>query len=142
MKIRIEEDAKREYEVLPEGTYEVYVDAYDMPEQMGDYERSSILLKIRDDIEQDSKNRVIYVNLNTNPNIAWKLSKIAVAAGVPAGTDFDTFIDYLGALRGASMKVVVKHREYNGKIYPDVKQFYPTSEVPFSLEETFDANLI
>lgn len=109
-------------DILPEGSYEVFVEEYKMDSE----EKGSLTLTVRDDVEQDYAKRKMWVNLNTNPAIAWKLSTIARAAGVPAGTDFDNFEDYLRAVTGKSMKVVVAHREYNGKTYVDVKGFYPT----------------
>ena len=124
-----------DFDIIAKGDYEVYVEAFDEPEVNGEFERSSLLLRIRDDIEQEFQNRSIYVNLNTNPNIAWKLSNIATAAGIPEGTEFQTLKEYLSDLKGASMKVKLDHREYNGKTYPDVKRFYATSEAPYVLEE-------
>lgn len=135
MKITITEDtnSNTEYTVLPEGFYEVYVHAFDEPEQVGELEKSALLLKVRDDLSEEHAGRNIYVNLSTNPNIAWKLSNVARAAGVPAGTDFEGFREYLTALKGKSMRIKLAHREYNGKTYPDVKAFYPTRERPFAV---------
>lgn len=135
MKITISEDTNTttEYTVLPEGFYEVYVHAFDEPEQVGELEKSALLLKVRDDLSEEHAGRNIYVNLSTNPNIAWKLSNVARAAGVPAGTDFEGFREYLTALKGKSMRIKLAHREYNGKTYPDVKAFYPTRERPFAV---------
>ena len=131
--IRINEaEPKKEtktYDLLPEGSYEVYVSEY----TLDDEEKGSLTLIVRDDIEQDYGKRRVWVNLNTNPAIAWKLSIIARAAGVPAGTDFDNFEDYMKAVTGKSMKVIVAHREYNGKTYVDVKSFYPTRLAPFKV---------
>lgn len=115
-------------EILPEGSYEVFVEEYTMDNE----EKGSLTLVVRDDIDQDYAKRKMWVNLNTNPNIAWKLSTIARAAGIPAGTDFDSFEAYLKAVTGNSMKVVVAHREYNGKTYVDVKGFYPTRLTPYA----------
>jgi hypothetical protein len=139
----MESDVKTtEYTPLPEGFYEVYVHAYDEPEVMGDFERGSLLLKVRDDLAEGNAGRNIYVNLNTNPNIAWKLSNIARAAGVPAGTDFETLGDYFKAIKGKSMRIKLAQREYNGKIYPDVKAFYPTREKAFVLGDTEEDSII
>jgi len=115
-------------EILPEGSYEVYVSEYTLDNE----EKGSFTLIVRDDIEQKYARRRMWVNLNTNPNIAWKLSTIARAAGIPSGTDFDKFEDYMKAVTGKSMKVTVAHREYNGKTYVDVKGFYPTREKPYT----------
>ena len=122
-------------EILPEGSYEVYVSEYTLDNE----EKGSFTLIVRDDIEQKFARRRMWVNLNTNPNIAWKLSTIARAAGIPSGTDFDKFEDYMKAVTGKSMKVTVGHREYNGKTYVDVKGFYPTREKPYTdLEDIED----
>lgn len=143
-KITITEDTSTstEYKVLPEGFYEVYVHAFDEPEQVGELEKSALLLKVRNDLSEEHANRNIYVNLSTNPNIAWKLSNVARAAGVPAGTDFEGFRDYLNALKGKSMRIRLAHREYNGKTYPDVKAFYPTREKPFATLDDVEDSII
>ena len=133
---------KKEYEMIKPGFYEVYIMDVDYPEAIDDIEKSSITLVIRDDIEQEFKRQRMWVNISTNPNIAWKLSNIARAAGVPAGTDFDGLADYLAAIKGASMKVKVDHREYNDKVYVDVKGFYPTSEASYAVEPDLDDDLI
>ena len=133
-KITIVEDTSTntEYTPLPEGFYEVYVHAFDEPEDIGELEKSALLLKVRDDLSEEYAGRNVYVNLTTNPNIAWKLSNIARAAGVPAGTDFEGLKDYLMTLKGKSMRIKLTHREYNGKTYPDVKAFYPTREKAYA----------
>ena len=115
--------------LLPEGSYEAFVEDYTMDND----EKGSLTLVVRDDVEQDYAKRKMWVNLNTSPTIAWKLSTIARAAGIPAGTDYNTFEDYMKALTGKSMKVIVAHREYNGKTYVDVKGFYPTRLAPYKV---------
>lgn len=142
IKIIEEEKKVTEYTPLPEGFYEVYVHAYDEPELMGDFERGSILLKVRDDLNEEHAGRNIYVNLNTNPNIAWKLSNVARAAGVRAGTDFETLADYFKSVKGKSMRIKLAQREYNGKTYPDVKAFYPTREKAFVINKESDEDSI
>ena len=143
-KITITEDTSNNtpLEVLPEGFYEVYVHAFDEPEFVGELEKSALLLKVRDDLDEEHPNRNIYVNVSSNPNIAWKLSNIARAAGVPAGTDFEGLKDYLMAVKGKSMRIKLAHREYNGKTYPDVKAFYPTREKPFVAGATEEDSII
>ena len=142
IKILESDNKPTEYTPLPEGFYEVYVHAYDEPEVMGEFERGSILLKVRDDLSEEHAGRNIYVNLNTNPNIAWKLSNVATAAGIPAGTDFETLGDYFKAVKGKSMRIKLAQREYNGKIYPDVKAFYPTREKAFSVTNADEDSII
>jgi len=124
--------------LLPEGSYEVFVEEY----SMDDEEKGSLTLVVREDVEQDYAKRKMWVNLNTNPAIAWKLSTIARAAGVPAGTDFETFEAYLKAIKGKSMKVVVGHREYNGKTYVDVRGFYATKLKPYETHSLEDDDMI
>lgn len=136
--IKIEGSEPREFEKLPEGFYEVYVDAVDEPQPQGDLEKSTIRLRVRDDVDGDYQRRMVFVNINTNPNIAWKLSNIATAAGVAKGTEFIDLQEYLDAIKGASMKIKLGHREWNGKIYEDVKSFYPTSLDPYVIENAED----
>lgn len=132
---------KPKYENLPEGGYEVYVDrAQDVTEFDG-VEKTSIMFRVRDDVEGDFPRRTVFTNISTAPNLAWKLSNIALAAGVPAGTDFANMTEFLDAIMGKSMKIIVAHREYNGKTYVDAKAFYPTRLKPYQLE-TPDLDLV
>ena len=140
-----ENESVKEYETIPEGFYEVYIDAVDEPETQGAIEKSTVRFRVRDDVDtqSDNKGRVLFVNLSTNPSIAWKLSNIATAAGVPAGTGFETLKEYLDAINGASMKVKVAHRVYNDKTYADIKSFYPTNLKPYDVPATgADSDLI
>lgn len=122
----VKDTTKREYETLPEGAYEVYVDRIGEIETVGDIEKTGIMFRIRDDVEGNHANRTIFTNITTADNMGWKLSNIARAAGVAAGTDFANLTDYTNAIVGKTMKIMVGHREYNGKTYADVKAFYPT----------------
>lgn len=118
----LKDKAPKTYELLPEGAYEVYVDRVTADSD----DKASIMFRIRDDVDGDHKGRTIFTNITTAENMGWKLSNIARAAGVAAGTDFDGLIDYGNAITGKTMKIMVGHREYNGKTYTDVKAFYPT----------------
>ena len=77
---------KPTYENLPEGGYEVYVDrASDVTEFEG-IEKTSLMFRVRDDVDTEHPRRTVFTNISTAPNMGWKLSNIALAAGVPAGT--------------------------------------------------------
>jgi hypothetical protein len=117
---------RKEYELLPEGAYEVYVDRINDIDTVGDIEKTSIMFRVRDDVEGEHANRTVFTNITTADNMGWKLSNIARAAGVAAGTDFANLTEYANAIAGKPLKIMVGHREYNGKTYTDVKAFYPT----------------
>ena len=138
------EAPKREYEILPEGGYEVYVDRVDIPETVGDIEKTSIMFRVRDDVEGEHPNRTVFTNITTADNMGWKLSNIARAAGIKAGTDFANLTEYGAAIKGKALKIMVGHREYNGKTYVDAKAFYPTRLAPYAGKpaETPDLDII
>ena len=123
---------KKEYDLLPEGGYEVYVDRVDVGDTVGEIEKGSIMFRVRDDVEGEHTNRTVFTNITTADNMGWKLSNIARAAGIKAGTDFKNLTEYLTAIKGKALKVMVGHREYNGKTYTDVKAFYPTRLAPYA----------
>lgn len=123
---------KKEYDLLPEGGYEVYVDRFTLADPVGDIEKASIMFRVRDDVEGEHPNRTVFTNITTADNMGWKLSNIARAAGIKAGTDFKDLTDYGNAIAGKALKVMVGHREYNGKTYTDVKAFYPTRLAPYA----------
>jgi hypothetical protein len=128
------ENKPRENTPLPEGAYEVYIDTVYEPETAGDLQKTSIMFRVRDDVEGDHPRRTIFTNITTADNMGWKLSNIARAVGVPAGTDFENLEQYAAAIAGKSLRVLVAHREYNGKIYTDAKGFYATRLAPYALE--------
>jgi hypothetical protein len=129
---------KKEYELLPEGAYEVYVDRISDIDTVGDIEKTGIMFRVRDDVEGEYPNRTIFTNITTADNMGWKLSNIARAAGVAAGTDFSNLKDYTAAIAGKPLKIMVGHREYNGKTYADVKAFYPTRLGTYAPKNTVD----
>lgn len=141
--VETKEAPKKEYTLLPEGGYEVYVEKIDLPEKVGDIEKTSIMFRVRDDVESEHANRTVFTNISTASNMGWKLSTIARAAGIKAGTDFANLADYAMAIKGKALKIMVGHREYNGKTYIDAKAFYPTRLAPYvGKEETPDLDII
>lgn len=131
-------EVKKTYDTLPEGGYEVYVDRVDVTDNTDGVEKGSIMFRIRDDVDGDFKNRTIFTNITTADNMGWKLSNIARAAGVPAGTDFKNLTEYLTAIKDKSLKILVAHRDYNGKTYVDAKAFYPTRLKPYTVDNDLD----
>jgi hypothetical protein len=49
--------------------------------------------------------------------------------------------EFVDAVIGKSMKVIIAHREYNGKTYVDAKAFYTTRLKP-QTEDTPELDLI
>ena len=44
--------------------------------------------------------------------------------------------------KGKALKIMVGHREYNGKTYIDAKAFYPTRLAPYSKTEEPELDII
>lgn len=121
---------KPKYETIAEGGYEVFIERAGNIEEFEGIEKTGLMFRIRDDVDQKHPRRTFFTNISTASNMGWKLSNIALAAGVPAGTDFGSMREFLNAVVGKSMKVIIAHREYNGKTYVDAKAFYPTRLKP------------
>ena len=121
---------KPTYETIAEGGYEVFIETSGKIEEFEGIEKTGLMFRIRDDVDQKHPRRTFFTNISTASNMGWKLSNIALAAGVPAGTDFGSMREFLNAIVGKSMKVIIAHREYNGKTYVDAKAFYPTRLKP------------
>ena len=121
---------KPTYETIAEGGYEVFIETSGKIEEFEGIEKTGLMFRIRDDVDQAHPRRTFFTNISTASNMGWKLSNIALAAGVPAGTDFGSMREFLNAVVGKSMKVIIAHREYNGKTYVDAKAFYPTRLKP------------
>ena len=132
---------KPKYETIAEGGYEVFIERAGDIEEFEGIEKTGLMFRIRDDVDQAHPRRTFFTNISTASNMGWKLSNIALAAGVPAGTDFGSMREFLDAVVGKSMKVIIAHREYNGKTYVDAKAFYPTRLKPHT-PETPELDLI
>lgn len=123
-------DVKKEYSLLPEGKYEVFVEAFDDVETIDGVDISRIMFTIRKDVDKDNGGRKIFTNIKSSENFGWLINGLSKAIGISPNTEFDSLTDYLNAIKGKSLVVKVKHRasiKDTSKVYVNVVDFFPTT---------------
>ncbi|OLS02246.1 DUF669 domain-containing protein [Tissierella creatinophila] len=90
-----------------------------------------IQLVIRNDIQQKFKNfrifHKVFQSKATGEYHSGFVNAMAKAFQIPDGQQFNSVNDLLNNFKGKTAKIRVENREYNGKNYADVKQWYVSS---------------
>lgn len=125
--------------LIPEGAYEVILrDGGYMDSTPNRTVYMSVPLTIRNDVEQDCKNQIVWDAIwtgSTDKHINFKVGNISKGVGIAPGTEYATIEEWGKALRGKVMKVTVVHEEYQGRTnarvgsyaltgHPDVKHVW------------------
>lgn len=124
-------DTKKEYSLLPEGKYEVFVDKFDVVEVNDGIESSTIAFTVRKDVDSVNGGRKIFTNIKSSDNFSWLINGLSKAVGIPTDTEFDDLTEFLREITGKSLVVKVKHRKGvkdPSKTYVNVVDFYPTTK--------------
>lgn len=134
-------DVKKDYTLLPEGKYEVYIDNFDEVESVGGVETSSIVFIVRKDVDTANGGRKIFSNIKSSDNFAWLVNGLSKAVGIPTNTEFDSLTDFLNEIKGKSLVIKVKHRKGikdPSKVYVNATDFYPTTKGNFNPNKSTD----
>lgn len=116
---------EKKFAPVPEGDYEVTIDKAGMDATKGGTEYLGITLRIRDDLdkalpETNGKyhKRLIFVsfwkNKQTGKLNPTDIMRVMQAAGIPEGTDIESWDAFDDMLHDKPVKVHVKVDEYNG----------------------------
>lgn len=132
------ENVNDDYEVLPEGDYEVVIRNIEERITKKGATGLNLSLVIRNDVEQNYKNRYIFHTLwkRKEPTAADKqvqgysfnqVMRLAKSAGLPSGKTYETLQDMCRDLMHRPLKITLEHREFNGKTQEDVKYVNATA---------------
>ncbi|WP_367941520.1 DUF669 domain-containing protein [Enterocloster citroniae] len=111
------------------GQYEVTVVAFDVKTSTAGNQMINLDYEIRKDIQQESQGaRIRYDGFTFTDNGSWRISAIAMAAGVPDGYDFPTPEWFGKVMMHRSFLATVEDRTYNGKTFPNVTRFDPSRQ--------------
>ena len=121
-----------DFELIPKGEYEVIITKIEERTTQNGATGLNFTLVIRNDVEQACKNRLIFLTLwkRKEPTQAdlqvqgysfKQVMQLAKAVRLPAGKSYETVYKLCNDLVNRVMRVTIGHREYNGKIYEDVK---------------------
>jgi hypothetical protein len=124
------------YEVLKEGEYEAIAEKLQIQTLPSGKEKVSIMFRIREDVEQEGKNRVIFEDIwkeKDNPQYfnRKRLNQLLGTQHLEDGTSFTTIQDLLDQLKGAyvRIKVAVEFSEYRNENQNKIS-YYKTTTKP------------
>lgn len=139
----------------PEGQYECLITMakYNMTRNGTEYLHISLL--IRDDVEQEGMGEVIDWSVwrkrkpgRQDPDgfAAGTIQHISKVVGFENGMEFSTIDDWMRALKGRTVRVEIKHEEYNDRVSAKVAYSYPSEHpnlgpaIPQGFVEVDDAD--
>jgi hypothetical protein len=135
---------ENKYSILPEGSYEVYINKIDPVTDFDGIETSRIMFTVRSDVGGAFSKYNVFTNIRNS--WGWMLNGISKALGIPTDTEYEALEDFLEDIKGRSLVVKVKHKpnpKDATKPYVNVTDFYPTSKGNFKLEtDTTDSSII
>lgn len=112
--------------LVPQGNYETVVTNAVISQTKNGKYKVSLMLTIRNDIQQDCQNRVLFIDIwrKREPTAAdeqvdgfnfAQLMAVSRAAQIPSGQSFESLEQFLQALCGRCLIAMVKHETYNGE---------------------------
>ena len=122
----------QDFDLIPKGEYEVIITKIEERTTQNGATGLNFTLVIRNDVEQNCKNRCIFHTLwkRREPTQAdmqvqgysfKQIMQLAKAVKLPAGKSYETVYNLCDELGGRVMRVTVGYREYNGRTYEEVK---------------------
>ena len=130
----------QDFDLIPKGEYEVIITKIEERTTPNGATGLNFALTIRNDVEQNCKNRCIFHTLwkRREPTQAdiqvqgysfKQIMQLAKSVRLPSGKSYETVYSLCDELSGKIMRVTVDHREYNGRTYEEVK-FMNESQFP------------
>lgn len=116
------------FSLLPEGEYEVYptVFAKETAKTTGN-KMAQFNYTVRDDVDQEGKGQEVrFDNFVESDGALWRINQASDAAGLDMDKEYDSVWDWAGDFVNKAVRIVVGHREYNGRTFPEVKEFKPS----------------
>ncbi len=112
--------------LVPQGNYETIITNAEIRQTKNHKHKVSLTLTIRNDIQQDCQNRVLFIDIwrKREPTPAdeqvdgfnfAQLMAVSRAAQIPSGQSFESLEQFLQALCGRCLLATVKHETYNGE---------------------------
>lgn len=115
---------------IQDGVYECVINRFGF-DNYKDREFIKFDLIVRNDVPQKYQNKHIFDNQypkkDTGEYAMGYLFMIGKNAGIPDHKEYADLTEMLADFSGHAVKVTVKNEEYNGKTYPHIKKWEPTS---------------
>lgn len=129
MAFKLDADNTKGFKLLPEGEYEVYPTVFDKETAKSGNKMAQFNYTIRDDIDQEGQGTEIrFDNFVQTEGALWRINQASVAAGLDMDKEYgDDFVwEWAEDFVNKAVRVVVGHRTYNGKTFPEVREFLPS----------------
>lgn len=128
MSLKLDKD-NTGFKVIDEGEYEVYPHklAKETAKSSGNH-MAQFNYIIRDDVDQPFKGQEIrYDNFVETSDALWRVNQASEAAGLDMDKEYPNGIwEWGDDFLYKAVRVRVGHRKYNGKTYPEVREFLPS----------------
>lgn len=132
MAFNVNHDEAAEYELLPEGEYEVIIKSCKQTTSKNGTPCVNMQLVVRNDVAQSCQNYVLWDNLwkrrePTSADMAVEgysvkqVQSLSKAAGLPNGKSYADINEWAADLAGKLIRVTIEHEEYQGSKYARVK---------------------
>lgn len=128
------------YDLIKEGEYEVFIEKATIRETASGKQKISLQLRVRSDVEQDAKNRVIFEDIwkeRDNPQFfnRKRINQLLGTQHFEDGTSFDTIEKLLEAITGANLvvKVGIEHDDYRNAEVNYVVYYKSSKQQPKTL---------
>lgn len=130
------------YGLLKEGEYEVRIERVEQKTTNSGKEKLAIMFRVRDDVEQDHNNRVLFEDIWKERDTEFynrkRLNQLLGTQHLEDGTSFNSIDDIIKVLSGANLIVVVNTRfnEYYDKEENGISYYKSSNHLPKALTST------
>lgn len=116
------------FKIIEEGEYEVFPIKFARETAKSTGNRmAQFNYIIRDDVDQDFKGQEIrFDNFVETPNSMWRVNQAGIAAGLDTEKSYADIYEWAEDFLYKAVRVYVGHREYNGRTYPEIREFMPS----------------
>lgn len=117
------------FSVIEEGEYEVYPNAFAKETaQSSGNKMAQFNYIVRDDVDQPHKGQLIrFDNFVETSGALWRINQASEAAGLDMSKEYPGGVwEWAEDFVNKAVRVRVGHREYDGRIYPEINEFMPS----------------
>jgi hypothetical protein len=100
--------AKVKYVPITPGQYEAVIEKAEATESKSGNAMIKLQVVLRDDVDQEFKNRKLWDYVTDTPNSKWRFDQIAKAIAIPNGIVIETLQDFADIIQGQPVNVTIK----------------------------------
>jgi hypothetical protein len=133
-------EKQEDYGLLKDGEYEVRLEKIEQKTTQNGKENLSLMFRVRDDVEQEFQNRVLFESIwkekDTDFYNRKRLNQLIGTQHFEDGTSFESIGDIINELNGSSLIVVIttKFNDYQNKDENSISYYKSSNHLPKSLK--------